>query len=66
MDVLWDKALIDVYDQEAGGALEDTDALSCTQHGQAQDLCWWDAEGQGSSTVTDRRQRDCLSTKGQN
>lgn len=40
MEALWEKALIRVYDQEAAGAPEDTDALSCIRHDQAQDLRW--------------------------
>lgn len=40
MEALWEKALTGIYDQEAAGAPEDTDALSFIRHDQAQDLRW--------------------------
>lgn len=47
------------------GAPDNTAALSCIQPDQAQDLCWWDVEGQGSWATSDWKPQDWWSPKGQ-
>lgn len=46
-----EKALTGLCNQEAAGAPEDTDALGCIRHDQAQDLCRARCGGMGPSSL---------------